>query len=96
MAQSSALGRPFDQPGDVGENELAAVDFHDPEAGFEGGERIVGDLGTGRRYPGDEGRLAGVGEAHEGGVGHQFQFEDEPPLRPVLTLLGDGRGPHLR
>ncbi len=48
VAEAVAVVRAFDQAGNVGEHEIAVVDFHDAEAGMQGGERIVGDLRAAR------------------------------------------------
>ena len=45
VPQADAAVRPFDQPGQVGEDEDAfAADVTDAEVGMLGRERIVGDL----------------------------------------------------
>ena len=64
-----------------------------PRCGIERGERVVGDLRLGRRDGGDQGGLAGVGEAHQGHVGHELELHVEPALLALLALLGEGRGP---
>ena len=48
MARARALGRALDQPGDVGEHELALAVVDRAEHRLDGRERIVGDL---RRAP---------------------------------------------
>ena len=49
VADAGALMRAFDQPGNVGEHEVGAVDPHHAEIGVERGEGIVGDLRLGAR-----------------------------------------------
>ena len=94
MAEALALGRPLDQAGDVGHGVVGLVVGPDhAQVGLEGGERVVGDLGLGRRDPRDQGRLAHVGEADQGHVGHQGQLEVVPLLVALLALLGEGGGP---
>ncbi len=94
MAEPLAVGRPLDQPGDVGHREGGAVvGPHHAQVGLEGGERVVGDLGPGSRDPGDEGALAHIGEPDQGHVGDQGQFEVVPLLVALLPLLGEGRCP---
>ena len=66
---------------------------HDAEVGLEGGERVVGDLGLGRRDAGDQRALADVGEPDEGDVGQELELEPEPALLAHLALLGEGRRP---
>ena len=96
VAETLAFTRPFDQPGDVGDDELGVVvDAHHPEVGFERRERVVGDLRLGRRDDTDQRALADVGEPDESNVGHQLQLEFEPALLPVLTLFGERRSATL-
>ena len=61
--------------------------------GLERGERVVGDLGLGRRDAADERALAGVREADERDVGHELQLEAQPALLAGLALLGEARAP---
>ncbi len=94
VAQSLAFARSFDEPGDVGDDELGgAVDADHAEMGFERGEGVVGDLGLGGRDHADERRLTGVRETDEGDVGHQLDLERQPVLLTDLTLLGEARRP---
>ncbi len=97
MAQPRPLGGAFDQPGNVGHDELGAV-AHPAQAdhaqvGLERGERVVGDFGLGRGDDGNEGRLPGIGKAHQGHVGHELELHVQPTLLALLSLLGEGRGP---
>ncbi len=48
VADPGAFGRALDQPGDVGDDELAALVADHPELRAERGERIVADLGARR------------------------------------------------
>ena len=93
MAETAALGRALDEPGDVGEHELVVLPAHDAEVRLERGERVVGDLGLGRAHDRDQRRLARVREADERGVGEQLQLELQPALLAVLALLGEARRP---
>ena len=74
-------------------NSSAVVEAHDAEVGLEGGERVVGDLGLGRRDPRDQRALAHVGEPDEGDVGHELELEAEPALLADLALLGEASAP---
>ena len=88
------FARALDEPGDVGDDELGVVaEPHHAEVGLERGERVVGDLGLGRRDAGDQRALADVREADERDVGHQLQLEPQPALLAVLALLGERRRP---
>ena len=73
VAEAVALVRALDEAGNVGEHEVAPVDLDDAEARVERRERIIGDLGLGRRDRGEEGRFAGVRQADEAGVGDQLE-----------------------
>ena len=95
VPEAPALARPLDEPGDVGDHELVAVvEAHDAEVGLERGERVVGDLGLGRR---DRARsacdLPTLGKPDERDVGHQLQLEPQPALLARLALLGERRRP---
>ena len=56
------------------------------------GEGIVGDLRLGGGDGGEEGRLAGIGQADEAGIGDQLQPQPDPasprPARPGLARRG--------
>ena len=78
VADAGAFGRALDQPGNVGEDELAALVADDAELRAEGGERIVADLGAGVGDGVEEGRLAGVGKADEADVGEQLEPQPDP------------------
>ena len=85
-AQARAFRGAFDQAGDVGQHEaLAHRQVDHAEVGGQGRERIVGDLGRGGGGRGQEGRLAGVGQAHEADVGDQLQPQPEPLLLALLA-----------
>ena len=92
MAEAVPLRGPLDEPGQIGQGERAeARGSHDPEVGGERRERVVGDLRPRPGEAGEEGRLAGVGEADEAGVGEELQLEREPQLLAVFALLGEAR-----
>ncbi len=97
VPQALALGRTLDQSGDVGHDELGAIahatDPHDSEMRHQGRERVVGDLGLGRRHSRDQGGLACVGKPHQGHVGHELELHIEPALLALLPLFGKGGGP---
>src|SRR6516164_1571441 len=71
-ADPGTLAGTLDQPGEVCQHELLVMQPHDAELWLQGRERIVGDLGPGVRDCGEEGRLAGVGETDETGIGDQL------------------------
>ena len=83
--------RAFDQAGNVGQHEFAAVDPHHAELRMQRGERIVGDLRLGGADRGEEGRLAGIRQADEAGVGDQLQPQPDPALLARLAGIGVAR-----
>ena len=92
VAKAVALVRALDQAGNVGEHEVAPVDLDHAETGMERRERIIGDLGLGGRNRGEKGRLAGVRQPDQAGVGDQLEPEDERALDPFLAGIGAARG----
>ena len=88
VADAGALVGTLDQAGNIGEHEVAAADPDHAEIGMERGERIVGDLGLGGRHGGEEGRLAGIGQADESGVGNELQPQPDALLDAVLAGIG--------
>ena len=91
VAEAPALVGALDQAGDVGHDELGAVDADDAEAGVQRGEGVVGDLGPGVGGGAEEGRLAGVRQADEAGVGDQLQPQPERALDALLAGIGVAR-----
>ena len=92
IAEPMALVRALDQPGHVGDDEAAIVaQAHDAQVRRERRERIVGDLGTGRRDPRDQRGLSGVGEPDQPDVGQQLQLEAEELLFATPAGLGAPR-----
>ncbi len=91
VAQSDAFMRALDQAGQIGEHELALVDTHHAELRMQRGEGIVGDLRLGRADRGEEGGLAGVGQADQPGVGDQLQAQADGALLAGLAGIGLAR-----
>jgi hypothetical protein len=56
-----------------------------PRVWLQGGERVVGDLGTCCRDGAQEGALAGVGQAEQTDVGQQAQFQAQFALLAFLS-----------
>ena len=91
VAEAGAFMRALDQAGNVGEHEFAALRVHDAELRMQRGEGIVGDLRFGRADDGEEGRLAGIGQADEAGIRNQFQPQPDPALFAFLAGIGVAR-----
>ena len=91
VAQAGALMRALDQPGQIGEHEFALVDAHDAELRVQRGERIAGDLRLGGADRGQEGGLAGIGQADDAGVGDQFEAQPDDALDRRLARIGVAR-----
>ena len=88
--QPFAFGGTFDDARDVGHDEAAVVAVaDDAEVGHQGGEGIVGDLRSGGRNDRQQGRFAGIGEAHEAHIGQQLQLHDDPAFLRGLAWLGE-------
>ena len=86
VAEPGTLARALDQPGDVGDHELALVRLDRAEHRLDRRERVVGDLRLRVRDPAQERRLAGVRQAGQRGVGEELQ------VQLVLALLAGKAG----
>ena len=84
--------RALDQPGDVGEHELALAIVDRPQDRLQRGERVVGDLRRRPRQARQQRRLAGVREPDEAGVGKQLQPQLDPSRLALEAALGKARG----
>ena len=91
VAEPGALRGALDQARDVGEDELAVVAVDRSEHRLEGRERVVGHLRRRPREPGEQRRLAGVGQADQPGVGEQAEAQLDPAARPLQPALGEAR-----
>ncbi len=90
-ADAGAFARAFDEPGDVGQHEVDFAGAHDAEVGVQRRERIGGDLRLGRAHGGEEGRLAGVGQPDDAGVGDQLQAQPDGQLLGRLAGVDAAR-----
>ena len=91
MPEPRSLGRPLDQPRDVGEHELAVVEVDRAEHRLDGGERVVGDLRDGPGQPREQRGLAGVRQADEADVGEQLQPQLDPPRLALEPTFRESR-----
>ena len=91
VAQAGALAGALDEPGDVGDDELALGALERPEHGLERRERVRADLRRGARHPREQRRLAGVRDADEPDVGEQLQAQVDPALLADEPALGEPR-----
>src|SRR5204863_8674583 len=86
MAKSCALGRAFDQAGNVSDDKAAVhVDAHHTQVRRERRERIIGNARARRRNRAYQRGLAGVGHAQEADVGENLELELEPALLARLA-----------
>ena len=97
VTDANAFRRAFDQAGNIGEHEFAALVAHHAELGHERGEGIIADLGLRVADRVDEGRFARIGQADKAHVGQQLQPQPHPHLlarnaRLVLARGAVGRG----
>ena len=92
VADANALVGALDQAGNIGEHEFAAVDGGYAEVRVQRGEGIIGDLRTRPGDGGEEGRLAGIGQADQAGVGDQLEPEPDGLLLALETRIGMARG----
>ncbi|CAB4992555.1 unannotated protein [freshwater metagenome] len=89
MSEAFAVGGAFDKARNVGNHKLKIIFYpNDAEIGFEGGERIISDLGLRCRDARNKGGLADVRESNKCDVSHQLEFEIQPLLLADLSLLG--------
>src|SRR5438876_952127 len=92
FAEAEAAARPLDEPGDVGDDELAIIETRDAQIRGERRERVVGDLRTSARERGEERRLPRVRQAREAHIGEKLQLEVDLPALALAAVLGDARG----
>ena len=91
VPQARALVGALDQPGDVGDDELAIVALERPEHGLQGRERVGRHLRVGAREAREQRRLAGVRQADEADVGEQLEVQVDAALLPGQAALGQPR-----
>ena len=74
--QASTVGGTFNQPRYVGHYKvLMHPQLHHAQVWHQGGERVVGHFGLGRRDRTNQRRLTGVGHAQQAHIRHHFHFQ---------------------
>src|SRR4051794_5887167 len=92
VPEPDALARAFDEPGDVGDDELAPVRRLDrAEHGRQRRERVLRDLRPRVRDAREERRLARVRETDEGCVGEELEAQLDLFLLAGKADLGVAR-----
>ena len=91
VPEPGAVAGALDQPGDVGDDQLALLALEHAEHRRERRERIVGDLRRGARQARQQRGLARVRQAHEADVREQLQLQLEPALLAGQPALGEAR-----
>ena len=94
MSEPRAIAGALDESGDVRHHERGVpAEPHDAQVGDQCREGVVGDARSGGADGGDEGALAGIGEAEQTDIGEQLQLETHPHLDAGLAGRGVARGP---
>jgi hypothetical protein len=92
QTESGSLMGALDETRYVGNHKRPSLrEAHRAQVRDKGGEWVVGDLGAGGRDSGNEGGLAGVGEADEARLGEEFQLESDMPFLSWSSFLGKAR-----
>ena len=91
VAEARAGAGALDQPGDVGDDELAVVGLERAQDGLERRERVRRDLRLGAGHAGEQRRLARVREADEPDVGQQLEVQLDDALVAGQAALGEPR-----
>jgi hypothetical protein len=93
VAEAAPLAGAGDEARQVRDDEraLAVRRADEAERRLQRGERIVGDLGPGRRHPRHQRRLSRVGEADDADVREQLQLEAKPALGAGPSQVGASR-----
>src|SRR5581483_7967916 len=92
LSEAGALARSLDEPGDVGDHELARVESSDAEIRSERGERVGRDLRPRARQRREQARLPRVGQAGEADVRDEPELELELARLALLAIRRDAGG----
>ena len=90
VAQPDARVRALEQARDVGKDGRPEIQLAHAQIGHQRRERVIRNLGLGRRQHRQQRRLARVGHADDADVGDDAQLDVDPPLLPGLPELRHG------
>ena len=77
-AETGAIGCPFDQAGNIRDDEtLLRADIDDAEVWVERSERIIGHLGSRRRDRANQRGLTRVRQTEQSDIGQHFHFQSQ-------------------
>ena len=89
VAKTSALGGPLNQAWNIREHgSISTGAAHHTKVGNQGGEGVIGNLGSRCRQHGDQGALAGIGKTNDAHLSQQLEFQLQGPFL-TLTALGE-------
>ncbi len=92
QAETAAGGGAGDQAGHIGDGEGVVTGGHHAQIGHQGGERVVGDLGFGRRDGGDQRGLARRRETDQADIGDGLEFQGQIAGLALLAEQGETGG----
>src|SRR5439155_11545171 len=91
LAEAETAARPLDEPGDVGDDELAIVEPRDAQIRNERRERIVRDLRSSAGESREERGLSRIRQTGEADFGEELELEVNLPLLALASVFGDAR-----
>src|SRR5580698_1230889 len=92
IAEANSFVRPFEQSGNVDDNERFVVgDAHDAQLWFDRREGILGDFRPRRRNDRKQRRLSGIRYADDAAIRQQPQFEAECEAFAGFAVFGKAR-----
>src|SRR5437763_720810 len=91
LAEAKTAARPLDEPGDVGDDELAIVEPRDAQIRNERREWIVRDLRSSAGESREERGLSRIRQTGEADVGEELELEVNLPLLALASVFGDAR-----
>ncbi len=91
VPQPDAFMRALHQSGNVGQDDLAMIDFGHTQIGGDRGKGVVRDFRFGRTDDTQQSGLARIGDADDADVGHKLEFELQPLFFAGFALFGQAR-----